>query len=201
MHQVLQMNHHSKQGLLSSFDRIAAELLFNRALLINDTTINFTEIEFYYFCDVHKDGYTHCHNVEIGKLRAHQYGVDISLGADDNKFGGILIRGIEVNGVFINKPRLVINALINTFPKLNSSLCEMKLVSKESGTIKYFKTFRNGLGQPDPEKYKTVQFKNAQYRYILFDQRVFKNLQNKNMILENSTLSIDQIQQLRNKKF
>lgn len=62
-----------------SFTSIAQMLLLNKSLKVNGAEYRFTEIEFYYYCENHKDGYTHVHNMEAGKWRFHNQGFDITL--------------------------------------------------------------------------------------------------------------------------
>lgn len=62
-----------------SFTSIAQTLLLNKSLKVNGAEYRFTEIEFYYYCENHKDGYTHVHSMEAGKWHFHNQGFDITL--------------------------------------------------------------------------------------------------------------------------
>ena len=78
-----------------SFENIALELINNYDLKINNKRYQLAELEFYFFCKEHPDGYTYNHNEHAGKLRFHYSGVDITLRSkNDNGYGGILVREI-----------------------------------------------------------------------------------------------------------
>jgi hypothetical protein len=163
------------------FRRIANTLLLKKKLVVNEIKYRLTEIEFYYHSNIHPDPYTHKHSLEAGKWRFHNQGLDISLKGNEG-YGGILIRGIETNGVkktYINGPRRVIfefTKYLNPVQKLNNIF---GIEDAEPEEHEIFECFRHGL----TEKKTTlkdncaIDFLNAKYRFIVkpqkFDRKEF----------------------------
>ena len=79
----------------NDFKRMAAEIMNDWILQIEDTRYRITEIEFYLKNDTHNDVYAHGHEIqkEVGKWYFHGSGVDITFGSG-SFYGGILIRAI-----------------------------------------------------------------------------------------------------------
>ncbi len=103
------------------FDEIAVELMNKYDLKINNKRYQLTELEFYFFCEQHPDGYTYNHNENAGKLRFHYSGVDITLRSKkDNGYGGILIREIRdiENSLSITGPLKVVLEISNSFTSI-----------------------------------------------------------------------------------
>jgi len=61
----------SKELIIKSFDRIAKDLILNRAISVNGYLFSFIDIEFYYHHENHPDGYTMSHNRPKGELEIH----------------------------------------------------------------------------------------------------------------------------------
>ena len=88
---------HKKQ-IASCFDRVADHLLGKCILTIDDRIYVLSEIEFYYYSDIHPDPYVHRHpnQLKTGLWYFHNVGQDLTFGSE-GCYGGILIRGIATN--------------------------------------------------------------------------------------------------------
>ena len=147
-----------------SFDRIAKDILTQKALFVNETIFRFTEIEFYYYYKgIHDDEYTHEHSRNAGEWRLHKQGFDITLAGNDISDGGILIRGVLIDSEYINGPLKTLGAILQTFGKVteNTSLI---IKDGEYRSIEIIKTFRHL-----PNKIRYEKFHNKLYRYICDD--------------------------------
>jgi len=164
----------------SEFERISDLLLLNKTLIVNEKRIRFTEIEIYYYTDSHQDAFAHDHDYKEGKWRFHNQGFDITLRGDTG-FGGVLIRGIEIEGKYFNGPRRVVFELMRHFNPVDMPENRFGLIDNEKRNFEVFKTFRQGLNEPnsklkcsDPEFFKV-----AKYRYIVdprcFDRKQFSD--------------------------
>ncbi|SHF51783.1 hypothetical protein [Dysgonomonas macrotermitis] len=146
----------------ASFDRIAKEILTQKALYVNETVFRFTEIEFYYFNEGHHpDEYTHEHNRIGGEWRYHNQGIDITLGSNDTTDGGILIRGVCFNGKYVNGPRKIWQSIFEAFGKVTSPTT-FQLKDGEKRDIEIIRTFRQL-----PNKIEYPEFLNKHYRYLV----------------------------------
>ncbi|WP_038250916.1 hypothetical protein [Ghiorsea bivora] len=101
--------HDNKEGYQTDFDKIAKVLLNRAELKVNKTAYRIIEIEFYYHAANHIDVYCHknprqrksqrlyFHRFnESGKYDAlRRKGIDITLGDENEVYGGILIRAVE----------------------------------------------------------------------------------------------------------
>lgn len=185
----LKINNYSEEYVKKSFDRIADDLINKYSLKTGKTHINFIDFEFFYKCKNHQDVYTYNHKMPIEKLRAHKYGVDISLGFGDNGYGGILLRGIEMvnkkERVYIYKPHIT-RELFNAL----STNSKYNFVKKNEQIKEYIKTIRI-LGNADTENKR--KFKNAKYRYIVLCKRFWKDIKWKENLMRNSNLSEKEI--------
>jgi hypothetical protein len=145
-----------------SFDRIATDLFTKNALFINNKEFQITEIEFYYYYYlIHEDNYTHDHNRDEGEWRFHNQGLDITFQANEDQVGGILIRGIKVDGEYINGPRKIIQKIFENFNKVSFNNT-MILRGIERSPNDIIKTFRHL-----PNKDQDPIFHNKLYRYII----------------------------------
>lgn len=149
-----------KENIEGSFDRIATDLLLQKALFVNGKEIRFTEIEFYYFDPVHQDKYTHEHLRKVGEWRFHNQGLDITFQGDETTDGGILIRGILVDNKYINGPRKVVGKIFELFGKVseNSTIVLLDSSVRKTEIIKTFRHLPNKDNDPD--------FQNKPYRYL-----------------------------------
>jgi hypothetical protein len=148
-----------KENIEGSFDRIATDLLLQKALFVNGKEIRFTEIEFYYFDPVHQDNYTHKHRRELGEWRFHNQGLDITFQGDETSDGGILIRGIYVEGEYYNGPRIVVGKIFEFFSRVDT---ESNIVLKDTTerSCDILKTFRHIPNEVYPDFHK------KHYRYL-----------------------------------
>jgi hypothetical protein len=143
-----------------TFDRIATDLLLEKALFVNGKEIRFTEIEFYFFDPIHQDTYTHEHTRNVGEWRFHSQGLDITFQGNKTTDGGILIRGILVDNEYINGPRKVVGKIFELFGKVTESgtiILSDSSIRKEE----IIKTFRH---LPNKENDPNFQFR--PYRYL-----------------------------------
>ena len=143
-----------------SFDAIAKELINEHVLIVNDQEFHFTEIEFYYFNIGHEDIYTHRHLRRAGEWRIHNQGLDITLEGNNEKDGGILIRGLEQYGKYINGP---IKALGVLFESMGSVVNTSSIVLSKRNPVnnQIIKTFRH-----IPNKIQNKDFHFKKYRYL-----------------------------------
>ena len=84
-----------KNQIASRFDRVANNLLKKCILTFDDRSYLLSEVEFYYYSDVHPDPYVHRHSNQLktGLWYFHNVGQDLTFGSEGS-YGGILIRGI-----------------------------------------------------------------------------------------------------------
>jgi hypothetical protein len=107
------------------FDRIAQEVLNGCRLVVARQRYRFTEIEFYYFADIHADSFTHRDPLQRehcrwyfhrtgGVYRSGSFkGMDLTFG-DGQAMGGILIRGLETpTGDLVDGPSLLVDHLLD----------------------------------------------------------------------------------------
>ena len=166
----------NESNIDSEFTRIAELLLWEYELVVNNEKFNFTEIEFYYYSKNHQDAFTHKHKEDAGNWRFHNQGFDITLKGETG-FGGILIRGVESKGTFINGPRRVLFEImshLNPVSELNNII---GLEQKKETKSKIFKTFRHGLNNPNAKLpcNDREYFRNANYRFLVNPQSFDKN--------------------------
>lgn len=191
----------NEKNIVSEFKRLADTILLKKELIVNDKTYRFTEIEFYYYSENHKDAYTHKHEYESGRWRFHNQGLDITLKGKSG-YGGVLIRGIESkdkdkNKCFINGPRRVVFEIMKHLNSVNQCNNIIGIKNCKNQKEKIFETFRHGLNNPiqkdqcdNPTKYK-----NANYRFIikpqLFDRKQFSGAENIARKFNNKDLSFN----------
>lgn len=165
----LNFNIDNARDISKQFHTIANNLILNHELVVNDARFNFTEIEFYYNSDNHKDEFTHDHSMKAGRWRFHNSGFDITL-KGENGHGGILIRGVErVNKIkddekdnFINGPRKVIFEIFKELNPVGDGDNFFGIVKKEiqdEDAPDLYWTYRQGLE-------KEADFQKADYRCI-----------------------------------
>lgn len=179
---------------ICSFDRIANDLFNKTILKINENKFHFFDIEFYYFHPTHKDGYALPHTTSAGELRAHQFGIDISLGFTDISWGGILIRGLILNDTLYKKSE-VRGQIMNSF-RMGKN--EMEFITKPDLKLEPFRSVRCKLGKLDTVYNKTQEMIDAKYRYVIKESKYLIN--GKEELLANSDLPLDIQDQLRGYK-
>lgn len=187
------INTDSFESVQESFSLIANELINKYELKINDKTYQFVDVEFYFFSNVHKDGFTMRHNKELGEFEAHRYGVDISLGNSKDAFGGILLKSLLSGTRIISKSQIK-NEIINNF-QIGQNRIEIRK-KQNSAEKKLIQTEREKLGKVDISKNKDERFKKAKYRFILTDKELFRKVKGKESLLRKSNLTSSQIQEL-----
>lgn len=184
----------SKELIIKSFDRIARDLILNRAISVNGYLFSFIDIEFYYHHENHPDGYTMKHTRPKGELEIHRYGIDISLGkTDEVGYGGILLCGLydPQKSLPIPKPQ-VIRELFNQI-KVGEN--KLELVEFKSLWNDVFKSKRQNLGDSGNDKNKQ-DYVNSLYKYFAKDERILKDYKGKEAILRSSELSEEEIKKL-----
>jgi len=115
----------SREDFHAWFDRIAQEILNGCRLIVARQRYRFTEIEFYYFADIHADSFSHRDPLQREHCRWYFHrsggvyrggtfkGVDLTFG-DGQARGGILIRGIETpTSELIDGPSLCVDHLLD----------------------------------------------------------------------------------------
>lgn len=144
-----------------SFDRIAKEIITQKALFVNEKVFRFTEIEFYYFYkDIHTDSCTHPHLRNEGEWRLHEQGFDITFKGTDIRDGGILIRGVLVDGEYINGPIKTLGAILQAFGKVTEKTSFI-IKDAEPRDVKIIKTFRHNLNEKE-----SPNFFGKHYRFL-----------------------------------
>lgn len=122
----------------------------------------------------------------------HRYGVDISLGNNENiGFGGVLIRGLyDLNKQKpIKKPDLV-RSIFNKFI-LGSNRFE--LIAEKTPWTEVFRSKRLNLGVADDTK---REFVDAPYKFMAKDASIFRDYPDKEQIFKNSDLKDREINDL-----
>lgn len=184
----------SKDSIIESFNRIAKDLILNRAISVNGYQFSFIDIEFYYHHENHPDGYTLKHDRPKGELEIHRFGIDLSLGkTEENGYGGILICGLYdlQNSHPIQKAQ-VIRELFN---KIKMGENKVELVEIKPLWNDVFKSKRQHLGNPGTEINKS-DFVNSLYKYVARDETLLKDYRGKEAILRSSELNEEDIEKL-----
>jgi hypothetical protein len=146
-------------SVAASFSEIAEILINNYRIKVNDTLIEFCDLEFYWNEPNHKDINTHEHNYQNGQLRPHGSGYDVAL-RNETGYGGILIRGVFSNGLSTYGPLRSADVIFRLGGNLISSGLTISLEKKNTQpTFPIFKTKRVGLVKDD-------DFSTAAYRFI-----------------------------------
>lgn len=150
----------------ASFDRIAKQILLEKALYVNSKIFRLTEIEFYYFDESdHPDKYTHEHNRNVGEWRFHNQGIDITFGSTNKADGGILIRGILDDELpkekYVNGPRKILMSVFKAFGEIDKETTFV-LKDGEKRNVSIIKTFRQL-----PNKIEYPEYHKKHYRYLV----------------------------------
>jgi hypothetical protein len=184
----------SKDSIIESFDRIAKDLILNRAISVNGYQFSFIDIEFYYHHENHPDGYTMKHIRPKGELEIHRYGIDISLGNHEKEgYGGVLICGLydRSSKKPIPKPQ-VIRELYNQIRMGDNKLDLVEVKPLWNGV---FQSKRQHLGDPGTDKNKQ-DFVNSLYKYVAKNEGILRDYKGKEAILRTSNLSEQEIEEL-----
>ena len=139
------------------FDAIAKKLFNEYHIKKGDSTYDFLEIEFYYFDKDHPDYITYPRTIGKGKWFFHNSGMDISFEsscvkdfnkkskAENNFFGGILIRSLVKNGTdVITGPQKCTWELFDSFSAFEFCPDELPIIEHKSAGDKLdiYKTIR-----------------------------------------------------------
>lgn len=191
---MLEIENLNKDSIIESFDRIAKDLILNRAISVNGSRFSFFDIEFYYHHENHPDGYTMRHIRPKGELEIHRFGIDLSLGkSGEDGYGGVLICGLYdlTSDKPIQKPQ-VIRELYNQI-KMGEN--KLELVEIKSPWNDVIKSRRQHLGDPGNDRNKQ-DFVNSSYKYVARDEKLLREYKGKETILRSSELSEKEIQGL-----
>lgn len=184
----------SSSTILASLNKIAESLILEKRILINHSEYAIIDLEIYYHHQqYHSDNYAMKHNKGIGEFVFHRYGIDISLGNNDESYGGILIRGLydyQKHSV-INKSE-VVRTLFNN---LNFGDNKVGLISKLNAWSKILKSKRLNLGSPGDDHLKQ-KFYNELYKFMPADKSLLAKYPDKERILRDSNLSVSEIYEL-----
>lgn len=188
----LKIDTSSSSSIKESIVQIAKEIITGKALKINGSIYSFIDVEFYFWHDLHQDGFakTVNHDRGVGELEMHRYGIDISLGdIRDLGFGGILIRGLyDIAANEVVQKSAVTKTIFN---KLVQGENNINIIDRKSERWEdIFATHRMHLG--DGEK----DFKEAQYRFLPKNKEIFKSYNGKEAIFKNSNLTGEEVKSL-----
>jgi 3-methyladenine DNA glycosylase Mpg len=158
------------------FYKIAQKLMNEYCLTIGDNQITFKELEFYHKTvdknGLHCDPYTHGNDLQFnaGTFYVHESngtygGIDITFGKPNKYYGGILIRGIQVeNQKHIHGPNRVKKELckllkIDVNYKALQKACDMEQMvintSLNNHGKNILRSIRHGLS-PKPEDHRIL---------------------------------------------
>lgn len=179
---------------VNKFKELAFALLNDFQIQKGDNRYWMTEIEFYIYTDSHRDIITYPRNCEAGMWFFHASGVDISFKSKvdlkehpkkhqmmpfltkDAEFGGILIRGIVMEGnpsINPDGPFKVCDELFDQFNAFDlPDVFPIIVSAKESRGVQAIpdEDGRYGLKDNAVEKVKSIR-----YNYSGFDENHFKD--------------------------
>lgn len=197
------MNLFDKNSTENDFYKISNKILNQLILNVKNKKFRICEIEMYLRTDTHPDLYVHSNSDQLnfGKFYFHKYyngtyksgtwkGMDIVLGGP-NKYFGILVRSMMdlESGEFIEGPCKCVNKILEQFGFGNvSELFESRPNNQEQISIddvdlkleindqleikKIFTGTRIGLSDKYPE------YKNKQYRFVIYENKIKKEKKN-----------------------
>lgn len=186
---ILQIKNNNEQAISDSLLDLAEDLILNKALLVNDALFSFIDIEIYYWHLNHQDGYAKGvkHNRPFGEFEMHQYGIDLSLGNNEQEgMGGILIRAIYDFKTGERYQKSEVKQII--FNNLHIGENTIRIVNRKMPWKKFFQSKRLHLGEHANEQNK-IRYKDALYRFLAFDVQLFRNFKGKEQVIRESNLS------------
>jgi len=176
---------YSVEELQYIFYKTSKNIINNYVLQINNLKIELKELEFYFFdCQKHPDIYVHQNELQketSNFLYVHESwcnygGLDLTFG-NKKYYGGILIRGIKLNNIYIAGPATIRNYIMeklgknfNGFIDMQNYFNEIKnkiYLSKKDNIfldIDIMHSTRYNLGKKENPIYK-----NAFYRFLDLD--------------------------------
>ncbi len=156
------------------FDRLASLILFGCVIKTGAFSYRIVEIEFYFYCKEHPDGFTHSHEMAPGCWRVHRSGLDITLcGLRQEAYGGILIRSVRDmhSKNFINGPVKVFYELMNHNFAVEDPGVPLQLMTSDKlfrvEPFEPLKTHRIGIFKPQKQTPLDNAFIDHEYRYII----------------------------------
>jgi len=181
----IEKSNYSVEELQYIFYKTSNNIINNYVLQIDNLEIELKELEFYFFdCEKHPDIYVHQNELQketSSLLYVHDSwgnygGLDLTFG-NKKYYGGILIRGIKLDTVYIAGPATLRNYIMeklgkkfNTysdmqkyFNKIKNKICLIKKNSPSLNT-KVMHSTRYNLGKKEKKIYK-----NAFYRFLDID--------------------------------
>lgn len=186
---ILSIMNNNEQAISDSFLYLAEDLILNKALSVNDTLFSFIDIELYYWHPNHQDVYARGvkHTRPFGEFEMHQYGIDLSLGNNEQEgMGGILIRGVYDLKTGMRYSKSEVKQVI--FNSLYLGENTIRIVDKKMPWKKIFQSTRLHLGEHANVQNKT-RYKDALYRFLAFDYNLFRNFKGKEQIIRESNLN------------
>ena len=188
---MLEIDKTNRDTIVNSLERIAKNLILNKGIKVNDSVFSIFDVEIYYWHKLHRDDYANpnFHKRPTGEFEAHRYGIDLSLGNQEDEFGGILICGIvniKSNESPIYKSSHVLNTLFN---KLRIGQNVFEIIDYENPQQEVFKSARLKLGKASTDSKK--EFVSALYKYLSYSEEIFKNYKGKESVIKNSDLELD----------
>lgn len=148
--------------------QIAKKLLCEYELILNYSSWEIKEIEFYLNSETHPDPFVHKHHdYETGQLRIHGAGIDIAIKIN-GRYGGILLRSIQKSDEnLIEGPIKVCETIIKNMGTIeNATLSFLKLEKPLNEKVYYAP--RVGL---KPEKIETF---GNRFEFLVKNYRFFK---------------------------
>lgn len=186
---ILSIKNNNEQYISDSFLDLANDLILNKALSVNDKIFSFIDIEIYYWHPNHQDDYAKGieHNRPFGEFEMHQYGIDLSLGNNEQEgMGGILIQGLYDINTGVRYPKSEVKQAI--FNSLHLGENTIRIVDKKMPWKKIFQSKRLHLGEHSNEQNKS-RYKDALYRFLAFDDKLFRDFKGKEQVIRESNLS------------
>jgi hypothetical protein len=181
------------------FGQIAAAVLGQWRLVIEDRLHRFVEIEFYFHGPAHEDPFAHAHPIQLllGRWYFHRIGasyrggsfkgVDLTFG-DGVSTGGILIRSLESPDGFVIGPSLCVDYLLRatgsaTVAALDAAIGPrlawngagpLSIVTREAASTTIFSSRRVGLTLKRHKDALAVDRLARRYRFLSEPRRVTK---------------------------
>jgi len=168
------------------FYKISKDIMKNYVLQIDDLKIELKELEFYLFdCEKHPDIYVHQNDIQkntsnflyVHDSWGNRGGLDLTFG-NGKYYGGILIRGIKIDGKYISGPVKLRNYIVSKLPK-------EKTINSYKDLQEYFYSIKNNISFIEEhnasdttifhstrfglDEEKTSKYSQALYRFIDID--------------------------------
>mgnify|MGYP001201321614 CR=1 FL=1 len=185
---ILLIKNNNEQAISDSILDLADDLILNKALSVNDSLYSFIDIEVYYWHENHRDEYAKGieHKRPFGELEMHQYGIDLSLGNNEQEgMGGILIRGLYDLNTGERYQKSEVKQVV--FNSLHIGENTIMIINRKMLWKKTFQSKRLNLGEHSNDQGKT-KYKDALYRFLAFYPELFRNFKGKEQVIRESNL-------------